>query len=343
MILFSIILSSLIYAAVQFPHSFHGTAKVGTSDVASGTIVTARIGGEVKGSFIMTEAGYYGNISSNPPTHLPVAGSATEDYTGQTITFYMGCEESPNTTTWSTGAINTLNLQITGGYCGDGSCNNGESAGTGNVCTSSTNTCQADCGTGSTGDDGSSSGGGGGAGTSTPTGGGGAIVSKPAEKNLDDYEGFEDTGIILEFKKGQKATFNLDGTDYEIEVDKVEDDYIVLKTGDQVLTVKVGQSLEIDVDNDGQMDIRVELLSIKDGKAEIKYTKIVKEQEEIPSEEKPPEESVCGNNICEDDETPESCPQDCKVEKLPIIGWIIVGIVLVLGLGIYFLITKKKK
>lgn len=59
----------------------------------------------------------------------------------------------------------------------------------------------------------------------------------------------------------------------------------------------------------------------------------------------------CGDGYCEGDENSDNCEADCPKpvpveeakEKPNIAGWIIVGVIVVIGLIVYFAVTKKKK
>lgn len=181
-VLCSILLSSFVIGdnPPLIPHSFSGTAKAGTTNISASTIITARVNGVVKGSIVMDRAGFYGNLSSIPKLYLSVGGSSSDELIGQTITFYIGCAAA-NTSTWSEGSFTTLNLQLASGtaYCGDGSCNGGESVGSTNTCTSTQNICNIDCGSSSSSTSSTGSGGSGSGSTSAAGGGGGAVSAAP--------------------------------------------------------------------------------------------------------------------------------------------------------------------
>ena len=109
MLIFLIIFSFFVLSVPPFPHSFTGTAKAGSTDIAVSASISARVGGTYRtgSTIVITEAGYYGNISSLPPMYLPVQGSNDEDLTGDTITFFLGCAESSVTSTWLGGQVTT--------------------------------------------------------------------------------------------------------------------------------------------------------------------------------------------------------------------------------------------
>ena len=61
---------------------------------------------------------------------------------------------------------------------------------------------------------------------------------------------------------------------------------------------------------------------------------------------------TCGDGFCEGDENSDNCVADCpkaqptteEVKGKPnIVGWVIAGVVVVIGLIVYFVVTKKKK
>tara|TARA_Y100000034_G_scaffold39094_2_gene48175 strand:- start:12143 stop:13438 length:1296 start_codon:yes stop_codon:yes gene_type:complete len=419
MFMFVITLSCFVLSVPPFPHSFYGAATKSSANIASGTTVTARINNVVRGSFTITEAGLYGNATAHQ--FLPVAGNSSIDLTGETITFYIGCRASTTTYAWSSAAFTSLPLSVTSGYCGDGSCSGGESAGSGDVCTASKNTCQTDCGrTTSTTTSGGSSGTSSGSGapvtdTTTPT----EITdttlisdilqsidpeslgldsvssedvtitivqdkiiktplsivdtittslnlatSEPAQQALTEIQEAIDSGevVSLDVKKSlivykvkSKTTFK------STTVSLITSEFTALKDGKNVRVIEtIPKTMAESADDVKFVGLQPTLIlqadpifefdfaEVKEGdKKEIKYT-INKKISEITSntvavyEESDEKPAVCGNNICEDGETIESCPGDCKVEKEPTYGWLIVGIIIVLGLVLYFWWKKKQ-
>ena len=416
-ILFSILLSCFVLSAPAFPHAVYGTALVGSSNVAAGTTISARIGNV--STFEMIEAGFYGNASADPHQYLVVSDGTN----GDTITFYIGCAAATPTTIFSAGKVEQLNLAIASGtaYCGDGTCNGGESTGSLDSCTTSTNVCNTDCGATTT--------------TTTTTSGGGGVSSGGAAAVAEAVTPTEvtDTTIVSDILKSiDPASIGLDSVSSDdVTVTVVQDtttktqlsvDMIIssldLATSEQakqalteiqeaidlgeVVSLSVKKSLivykvkskttgksttvslitsEFTATKDGK-NVRIietipktmaessdditfvglqpssilqvdpifefDFAEVKAGdKKEIKYT-INKKISEITSntvavyEESDEKPAVCGNSICESGETIDTCPQDCKVKKEQLAGWLIVGIVIVLGLILYFYWKKKK-
>lgn len=63
---------------------------------------------------------------------------------------------------------------------------------------------------------------------------------------------------------------------------------------------------------------------------------------------------TCGDGLCEGDEDSDKCEADCPKpapptpaeevkEKPSIVGWVIVAVIVVIGLIVYFAVSKKKK
>src|ERR671918_1172129 len=79
------------------PHGFVGTATVNGLPAPVGTPVVAMIGGEQRGTTMVSNNGQYGPL-------LVTAGSGTE------ITFRIGTLTATETATWEQGALESMDL-----------------------------------------------------------------------------------------------------------------------------------------------------------------------------------------------------------------------------------------
>lgn len=175
-------------------------------------------------------------------------------------------------------------------------------------------------------------GGGGGGGGAAAGGGGGAAV--PSVVNLNIKADFATTGTTLRQTQGDKAKFTVEGVQYTAELTKLTSDSITITVAGQSTVLKIGDSAEFDVNRDGVNDISVKLIKIEGGRAEILYKLLVK-AEEKPAEEKPPE-------VKEEEEVKPPAEIITPPSKAWI-GWLVVGVVVVIGLVVYFVVAKKKK
>jgi len=101
-------------------------------------------------------------------------------------------------------------------------------------------------------------------------------------ENIVDISDITTEGLLFNLVKGDASKLVLDEKEYELIIEEIKEKGIVIKINEANITIKIGEIQEIDVDNDGIIDFKVELLSIKDGKAEIRYIgfKEVEEEEE---------------------------------------------------------------
>lgn len=135
------------------PNRFYGTATVNGNSAPTGLEITARINGLEMASTITVD-GKFGYI----PYVFDVPDNDNNCENSATVYFFIE-GQAAGQATYSNGNFTRLELSATGVvYCGDASCNNGETC----------STCPEDCGTCSTGTT-STGGGGGGGGSSGGT------------------------------------------------------------------------------------------------------------------------------------------------------------------------------
>lgn len=142
-----------------------------------------------------------------------------------------------------------LNLTVREFYCGDGSCNGYE------TCTS----CSQDCGECAEEEEAAASAGGGGGG-----GGGGAPGESAKGFHVNLYK---IDSKILRSKEKEIIKISFDGvTAYELRIIEVKEDYMtaILKSTAQTFLLKLDETKEFDVNNDGLPDISIKLVKIQE-------------------------------------------------------------------------------
>ena len=128
--------------------------------------------------------------------------------------------------------------------------------------------------------------------------------------------------------------------DYQAQILNITDGEsatILITPNPTVYHVKKGSPLKADLDKNSFDDTIIEFAGVEDSKAVFQFRRISEG------------EAVCGNQICEESETTESCPKDCAVEQkkeVSIISvadigqWAIVGIMC--GLVTYIIIARTR-
>lgn len=122
-------------------------------------------------------------------------------------------------------------------------------------------------------------------------GGGAAAIVVVTTTNLEEKTSFE-TGFTTESVKGGEFSFkDSKGSKHTITITKVYTDKILLtinSSGPITITLKIGETKEVDIDNDGVKDISVKLVDIVYGKVKLIFKKLTKKVEEpvveIPEE-----------------------------------------------------------
>ncbi|MDP2907617.1 MAG: FG-GAP-like repeat-containing protein [Nanoarchaeota archaeon] len=164
--------------------------------------------------------------------------------------------------------------------------------------------------------------------TTVPAGSGGGGVSADIDLSTEEE-------LTITEKQGVISTFTLDGvTVHTLKITFVDEAAgivtIVIESTPIEVTLKVGETKEVDVDADGVNDISVTLNKIVNGAADITTKRLAplpveKPVEEVPAEEAPEEEAV--------------------VPEAPSRTWLwilIIVILVVIGVG-YMVLNKKGK
>jgi len=130
--------------------------------------------------------------------------------------------------------------------------------------------------------------------------------------------------------QGESKTFTLDGvTEHRATLLEVKDQEVTLRLESTPVdvTLKIGETKEVDLDLDGESDLVVTLNSITDGKADVTLKPL--KAKEVETEEK----------------TEEASPGELTVEKTSSSTWLVVAVVLVVLIGVvaYLLLKKGKK
>ena len=108
LLMFCLVLPASADGPPTQPHSFYGTVTIaGGSDAPVGTVVTAKVGGVLYGSYTTTVAGQYGDSDPLQGDWLVVQGDIA---TGATIDFYVGGAEANEKGYFYSGTFTELNL-----------------------------------------------------------------------------------------------------------------------------------------------------------------------------------------------------------------------------------------
>jgi len=152
--------------------------------------------------------------------------------------------------------------------------------------------------------------------------------------------------------KNHIKTWTFDGTtQHTIRVNEVtETSAKITVSSDPIeVTLNIGESKEVDINNDGTNDIKVTLDSITSGKASFTLTKLAGAAIVEQEEQEEAESSECGNDQCEAGENYINCPSDCEAptpDEEPKASltwlWILIGIIIVAIVG-YTTSRKKQK
>ncbi len=94
------------------PAQYYGTVAIDKTPAPVGTVITAKIGDTVIGTLTLTEAGKLG--SSGTFGEKLLAGPASQDVEGKTITFWIGDVAATETTTFKAGDAAEITLTFSG-------------------------------------------------------------------------------------------------------------------------------------------------------------------------------------------------------------------------------------
>ncbi len=97
-------------APPPLPHDFWGSVTIDGSPAPAGTVITARIGDTAYGSIETTKIGGYGSSSRHDGDRLVV--SATEELSGETITFLVNGRTARETATFTPDSTSRLDLSV---------------------------------------------------------------------------------------------------------------------------------------------------------------------------------------------------------------------------------------
>lgn len=204
-------------------------------------------------------------------------------------------------------------------FCGDAVCNNGE------TCSS----CAVDCGNCQ------SSGGGGGGGSSSAS----SSTTTITPQGIGTIYAVSETqvvdGISKEMNAGDKIKFQVSGGEHTLNLEAITGNFarITIQSSPVTFVLEIGNTKEIDFENDGFYDLKVKLEEIADGKAKIKIQSI---HEEVP-------QPVTANQTGENNETNGAGITGNVVgfAKSKIGIGLIIGIVIVIA-GIGIIVLRKK-
>ncbi|MCL9817444.1 carboxypeptidase regulatory-like domain-containing protein [Natronocalculus amylovorans] len=92
------------------PASYYGQATIGGEPVPEGTVITAEVNGEERGSITVTEDGAFGGPAVGDDK---LVVNASDDEAGEEVTFLVAGEEvetDPDSVTWESGAVEEITL-----------------------------------------------------------------------------------------------------------------------------------------------------------------------------------------------------------------------------------------
>lgn len=166
--------------------------------------------------------------------------------------------------------------------------------------------------------------------TSGGGGGGGSSSQTATEELLTEIEGdtFELGSVVASksqtFVVGDGATLTILGTTHAVVIKEVTSNSATIKIASepQEITLVIGESKNVDVNGDGTMDLKVTLLDIVSGEANLSFEEL----------EQPVDTTTTG------DDEPEPETTSTNLTWL----WWLIGVIVVVGLVWYFTTTKKK-
>jgi len=146
------------------------------------------------------------------------------------------------------------------------------------------------------------------------------------------------TKTTMKAAAGVVKTFTFDGsTEHKITFSEIGDNSVtlIIQSDPIEVTLDVGESKEVDINSDGENDLKVTLTSVIGGKANIVVEKIgtgadIVKEEEIKAAEEATQE--------QEEEPVEEIPEETNSYTWL---WIVLGVLIVLGIAVYFM-TKKK-
>lgn len=181
----------------------------------------------------------------------------------------------------------------------------------------------------------------GGSSGSTAGGGGGGAVAAVTTIDLEEKLDFESTsGFTAESPQGTEFYFkDSKGDMHTITITIIYVDRILLTITSEPITITlaIGETKDVDINNDGVKDIAIKLVSILSGQVKLTFRKLA-EKIEKPAEEIIPKEEV----PTEGEPKEETQPVIEVKKKMPYNVILIVAIVLLLAAVILLLLRKRK-
>jgi len=181
-------------------------------------------------------------------------------------------------------------------------------------------------------------------GTSSGSGGGGGSSSTTITAQTIALTTTEQK--ITKLARNSKLAFSLSGESHSLTVSSIATDrknvrFIFESNNKQLFTLNVGDAKLVDVGGDEQFYVKLDTINSRE--ADITVKKVIKPKPlpTIPTPTKeepkvePPKEVVIA-----DEEEKQTEPTE---EEKSIIGWIIVALVVIIGLGVYFVMKRGKK
>ncbi len=114
-IIITLILGSEAVAESTYPiqpAAYYGSITVNGQPAAAGTTIIAKISGGERGRITTESSGVYGSIAGSG--HKLLVEGTIDESGSSTVQFYIGSVAAPQTATWATGEVKTIDLTFSG-------------------------------------------------------------------------------------------------------------------------------------------------------------------------------------------------------------------------------------
>ncbi|MEM4714317.1 MAG: NosD domain-containing protein, partial [Candidatus Nanoarchaeia archaeon] len=130
-------------------------------------------------------------------------------------------------------------------------------------------------------------------------------ISAPKVYTFEEEETSEEYSLNV----GDIVSYTQDNEEYEFRLRGSFDSLREFEFNNEIYNFRESDIVFIDVNKDGDADLKVTLLRLITNGAKIRFERIL--PKELPSPIEITITSICGNGICEENETYENCPKDC--------------------------------
>ena len=164
------------------------------------------------------------------------------------------------------------------------------------------------------------------------------------EEEIIEEEVMEEEGGVRELmSQGDEVTLTIKGEEHKVLLDIVLEDAVVLviESDPVLLGLEIGESKDINLDNDNVNDLRVTFNGFVDGKADITYLSLG-EEDNVGAAVEDIEEILSGEEATEEETTEvKENPLDNYLQSLvPYLNWVLIGVVVILLILVLFRYRK---